>query len=475
MSSNHRSASSRHVPYEQIFNLICGNYDEDKRSLYRIYKRRRKAGPRDISRCSDLMRIKDCANKTEKDVRTDSGEYQYEAIDNEYLENTNMKENIGSFFQNICPQLKKRFIIYGHYGSGTYAVIFGARERYPRPNCRPKHYVIKTEFHRPISQGWSPNRMGVHLELESAHIRYIPMEAIIMQLVSQCKRFPRLDSVYLHKDFQAIVMEANTACYTHEQIDYLPEISALPVPALQACSQPGNRLIRNKKPLLNEIQACKVASQLLQGIMYLMDLNISHDDLSHRNYLVDKHLNTQLIDFGLSVVAIDESRFIMSKLCIIHAFEYQLAPEMVYELAKPYYVNKERSPGNSGGDLNIHLPHDVRVVHLWKFGVLVYDLLHGYSPWELPGPAEEVGDVKAVNMHDCDRFRQLLDERRARVLNEELSIDENLSQDCVDVLRAMLAKEVENRPSLSELVSFPWFQGHWADYPLSEFERPDLG
>lgn len=65
------------------------------------------------------MRIKDCANKTEKDVRTDSGEYQYEAIDNEYLENTNMKENIGSFFQNICPQLKKRFIIYGHYGSGS--------------------------------------------------------------------------------------------------------------------------------------------------------------------------------------------------------------------------------------------------------------------------------------------------------------------------------------------------------------------
>lgn len=61
-------------------------------------------------------------------------------------------------------------------------------------------------------------------------------------------------------------------------------------------------------------------------------------------------------------------------------------------------------------------------------------------------------------------------ERRDRVINEELPIDENLSQDCVDVLRAMFTKDPEKRPTLHGLASFPWFQGHWMNE--GAFRRP---
>ncbi|PGH03417.1 serine/threonine protein kinase [Helicocarpus griseus UAMH5409] len=429
MSSDHKAESPRQAPSEQIFDFVDGNYTRDQRSLYRIYKRRRKAGPKHVSRCSDRIPIGECLEGRERAVRTDSLKYQtFEGSTKYHASINSARENIEPFFQKICPLLKDRFIIYGHHGIGTYDVIFAARERYPQPNCRPKHFVIKMEAHRPVIRDGAPG-IGVYAEQHRAPPRYIQMEAIIMQLVSQCPRFPRLDSVYLHQDFQAIVMEADTSCFTPEQIDRSREITRSPVPRLKSCLQPGERLIDRKKPLLNEIQACKVASQLLEGIMYLMDLNISHDDLSHRNYLVDRYLNRRR------------------------------------NLRAPLQIHQTLH-----GDVSLYLPHDIRVNHLWKFGVLVYDLLHGYSPWELPGAVSEVGDVKAINVHERARFQVLLEQRRWRILNEELPVDEKLSQDCVDVLKAMLAKEVVDRPALGELVSFPWFQGHWVDHAVSEFE-----
>ncbi|KAK2748872.1 hypothetical protein FQN55_004014 [Onygenales sp. PD_40] len=459
-------------PGEQILDLVSGEGEHKIHPLHKIYRRRRKAGPRDISRCSHPITVEDPIDGTGNQCRTDSMEYQtWELASAVYAGDANARANIKPFFEQMCPLLKERFVIYGMYGKGTYGVIFAARERHPEPNTRPRHYVMKMEAHRPISQCDGPSRIGVYAELDSTELRYIQMEANIMQLLSRSERFPRLDSVYLHENFQVIVMAADTACYCAEVIDNMPEVQGPEVVSIPPCLEPGNRLIQNKVTKLNEIQVCKVTSQLLEGMMYLMDLNISHDDLSHRNYLVDNYLNAQLIDFGLSAVAPESPLFKTTELSILHAFEYQHSPEILYELLKPYYANLERDP--QVDQIDLYMPHDVRTVHLWKFAVLVYDLLHGYSPWELPG--REFGDIKADNMHGMGRYQVLLDERRMRIMNEELPIDERLSQDCVDVLRAMLATEVADRPTIRELVTFPWFQGHWADHDLNEFKRPDLG
>jgi RIO-like serine/threonine protein kinase len=52
------------------------------------------------------------------------------------------------------------------------------------------------------------------------------------------------------------------------------------------------------KPLLDEMEACKVAGQILEGFLELADLNIWHNDFSVNNFVVDQELNvsdTQLM------------------------------------------------------------------------------------------------------------------------------------------------------------------------------------
>lgn len=153
----------------------------------------------------------------------------------------------------------------------------------------------------------------------------------------------------------------------------------------------------------------------------------------------------------------------------IPAFEYMIAPELTLFFAQAPYNSSRNTLLSS----TVNYPHDIRVEHLWKFGVLVYDLLHGYSPWEPPEYDRNVGEVKELySLKKTDlRMRYILD-RRMRIMNEELPIDERLSQDCVDALRVLLAKNIGDRATLSELAALPWFQGHWADHPPESFQRP---
>lgn len=122
----------------------------------------------------------------------------------------------------------------------------------------------------------------------------------------------------------------------------------------------------------------------------------------------------------------------------------------------------------------VECPHDLRQEMLWKFGVLIYLLLHGHAPWERPSYDGRIGTVTEDYATDKTKiWGQAM--RRQRILNEELTVREDLSQDCVDVIRFMLGKKVEDRPrSVVELAGMPWFQGHYVDYPPETFERPEL-
>jgi serine/threonine protein kinase len=182
----------------------------------------------------------------------------------------------------------------------AYGVIFAARERHPRRGRQPKHYALKVERHAPVCR-YKDTELQVNFsfnELEekvsNPENRYIPGEAILLRLLSGSDRFPTIDSVYVHDQFQTMVMSADS-------LDEDPRRNTLGStfeypPRHKFPGYPGTNLMqrRRKGTKLNEIQACKVASQLLEALMYLMDMNIIHDDLSHRNYLVDSELNVSL-------------------------------------------------------------------------------------------------------------------------------------------------------------------------------------
>jgi len=57
-------------------------------------------------------------------------------------------------------------------------------------------------------------------------------------------------------------------------------------------------IVKNRR--LQEIEACKMYSQILSGIEYIHKLGVVHRDLKPENLLLDHNNNIKLVDFGLS-------------------------------------------------------------------------------------------------------------------------------------------------------------------------------
>lgn len=114
--------------------------------------------------------------------------------------------------------------------------------------------------------------------------RYIPYEALLLLLTSGNDRFPTLDSVYTEDELHSILM---SVCVDHDILQIEPD----ELENGRVIAFTGRFLSYEKEPILNELEACKVASQLLEGCVYLRDMSLSHGDLSRLNYIVDENLN----------------------------------------------------------------------------------------------------------------------------------------------------------------------------------------
>ena len=154
-----------------------------------------------------------------------------------------------------------------------------------------------------------------------------------------------------------------------------------------------------------------------------------------------------------------------------------MTPELATELLKPNYDNTDFSKGT----VQIPLRHDVRGLTLWQLGCIIYELLHGFAPWEEPNPDPDIGRLSEwprgrSAAQQAQRMRKIR-ERRQRVIREELPVSEDLSQDCVDMLRVMFTKDPEERPKLQELLSMPWFgqTSYWEEWMAQERRRKAAG
>lgn len=150
----------------------------------------------------------------------------------------------------------------------------------------------------------------------------------------------------------------------------------------------------------------------------------------------------------------------------IDAMEHLITPELAVELSKQRWRQIDRNENQ----VDVYLPHKAPAAHLWRFAALTYDMLHGFGPWESPEWNPNLGHVDWYSRTDA-RW-DMVYERRDRVINEELPVDEGLSQDCVDALRMMLAKEPTERATLAETCSLPWFD-QYAYHTDTLFVRPD--
>ncbi|KAJ5120337.1 uncharacterized protein N7515_009725 [Penicillium bovifimosum] len=383
----------------------------------------------------------------------------------------------------LCPSLKERVQLYGMIGEGTFGVIFLAREKgAPGASLEGlEQFAIKAQFHetmwKNLEERWEHTEIVTFRE-PNGEVRYVPEEALILMYLHDSERFPRVDSVYTHGILTAILM---TPCVdpSHESVSHIDENHFNQIvtdedpsyiykryPSFPVFS--GDKLMSDtKQPLVNELQGNKIAAQFLQGIFELADMKIWHEDLSIFNYLIDQFLNVQLIDMGQVTFGLDSQQFQNEWDFAISFQEYQLRPERAIELEK---YDASRNPVcDDACPSEVELPNDTRKTVLWKYSTLVYGFLHGFWPWEDPSP-------DSVKWHDQyfgtygEHVYSAVKTRRKRMINEDVQISESLSQDCRDFLQSTLSRTTDDRPSLQEMSSFPWFS-QWSSEEV-ESGRP---
>ncbi|KAJ5356572.1 hypothetical protein N7517_011181 [Penicillium concentricum] len=299
----------------------------------------------------------------------------------------------------LCPDLQERVQIYGVLGVGTFGVTFIARERGAAGDSLEdlEQYAIKSQVY---NTRWMDVKKGeltsmVPFREPTGRKRYMPLEALLLIYLDDSNRFPQLNSVYTHGMLTAMIMSpcvdpSYEAVSTIDESHFDRIKSKGAIPRIRKRYPPfpsfeGRYFMADsKEPQMGEIEGCKVASQLLQAMVELADMNVYHADMSVANYLIDQNLNVQLIDFGFFDFSLKKSGFARKRDHFIPYHEYQMMPERAIELEK-YDTWRDTSHDDVRIE-TIYLPTDVREICLWKYSTIAYGFLHGFWPWDEPEP-----------------------------------------------------------------------------------------
>ena len=174
---------------------------------------------------------------------------------------------------------------------------------------------------------------------------------------------------------------------------------------MEHCQYGDLRNFINNQGVLSEDQAREFFGHLILGVRKMHSVNLVHRDLKLENLLIDGKLRLKIADFGCARRQMDK------RLNTITGSYAYGAPEL---FRGDYY--------------------DGRKTDAWSMGVILYAMLVGRLPFK-----------------DRGQLRQLL---RERMQLPQLS--EDLSPECVDVLRRLLSYDPAERISVEEVMSHPW-------------------
>ena len=147
-----------------------------------------------------------------------------------------------------------------------------------------------------------------------------------------------------------------------------------------------------KKNGMTENEAFKYFIDTASAVNFLHQNNFVHRDLKPENLLIDKNGAVKLCDFGWCVDLKVGNR---STFC--GTYEY-MAPEIINEAA-----------------------YDT-AIDVWSLGVLLYELIHGYSPFRAT-------TIKNKDKEYIEIFRNIVD------FNFKIDKDD-ISLDCIDLIKS---------------------------------------
>ena len=185
-----------------------------------------------------------------------------------------------------------------------------------------------------------------------------------------------------------------------------------------------------KKKGMQEREAFKYFIQVSSAIYFLHKYGYVHRDIKPENILLDKNLDVKLCDFGWCVSVEKGER---TTFC--GTYEY-MAPEM---------VNDELY------DMGIDI---------WSLGVLLYEMIHGYSPFRAHN--NQAQDPKSAQV-----------EIFLNIKNNKYTIDKQISEECTDLIAKLLTTDTKKRIKIGDIFTHPWVVNKEKEYfPL--FNRTEI-
>lgn len=171
----------------------------------------------------------------------------------------------------------------------------------------------------------------------------------------------------------------------------------------------------NNNGLVNQESWIVIMRQLLSAIETLHRLGIAHRDIKPENILMNDKFEVKLIDFNISKVQ-------------------DLSDSTVCERKFKYtFLTQISSPLYSAPEISNHSGYS-ESIDIWGAGVALFTLLYG--------------SFESNSLNQFKTWQERIDS-----IFEQINTKEEISDDCRDVLKSLLAREPNDRPSAQEALS----------------------
>lgn len=165
---------------------------------------------------------------------------------------------------------------------------------------------------------------------------------------------------------------------------------------------------------LSEATARLYFQQLIDGIHYCHNRRVYHRDLKPENLLLSGDKQTlKITDFGLSSIKAQNAS--SELLHTIMGSPHYIAPEIITSAAEGYEGSK---------------------VDVWAAGIILFGMLAGYLPFD---------DSNTKALYKA-------------IVHSPIQYPPHFSYDVIKLLRAMLQKDPNRRPSMEQVKTFTWFK-----------------
>ena len=161
----------------------------------------------------------------------------------------------------------------------------------------------------------------------------------------------------------------------------------------------------NKQPLKEKFTR-KYMKQLSNGLEYLLENKILHRDLKPQNILLSKNYDIKITDFGFATYY--NQNTIINTLC---GSPMYMAPEIITRNGYDYKSD------------------------LWSVGIILYEMVHGYTPFNVHNFVDLVLEIKTKN----------------------IIINVDISDQCIDLISKLCVTNPTKRISWYSFFNHNWF------------------